>query len=76
MRLLKSNLYTISPFSKRQILDPSILKEFADDNIDINENDRKFSKRVENAVGKGESARYEHFLFFPQCFQKTYSADA
>ena len=21
-------------------------------------------------MGKGEIARYEHFLFFPQCFQK------
>ena len=25
---------------------------------------------VENIVGKGEIARYEQFLFFPQCFQK------
>ena len=24
----------------------------------------------ENFVGKGEIARYEQFLFFPQCFQK------
>ena len=29
-----------------------------------------FSKRVENTVGKGEIARYEQFLLFPQCFQK------
>ena len=28
------------------------------------------SKRVENAVEKGEIARYEQFLLFPQCFQK------
>ena len=32
--------------------------------------DRKFSKQVENTVGKGETARYEQFLLFPQCFQK------
>ena len=25
---------------------------------------------VENTVGKGEIARYEQFLPFPQCFQK------
>ena len=25
--------------------------------------------RVENTVGKGENAGYQHFLFFPQCFQ-------
>ena len=27
-------------------------------------------KRVENTVGKGEIARYEQCLLFPQCFQK------
>ena len=31
----------------------------------------KLSKRVENTVGKGEIARYEQFLLFPQYFQKT-----
>ena len=30
---------------------------------------------VENTVGKGEIARYEQFLIFPHCFQKTCSAD-
>ena len=25
--------------------------------------------RVENIVGKGENAGYQHFLLFPQCFQ-------
>ena len=30
----------------------------------------KLSKWVENTVGKGEIARYEQFLLFPQCFQK------
>ena len=29
-----------------------------------------YPKRVENIVGKGEIARYEQFLLFPQCFQK------
>ena len=26
--------------------------------------------RVENIVGKGENAGYQHFLLFPQCFLK------
>ena len=26
--------------------------------------------QVENMVGKGENADYQHFLLFPQCFQK------
>ena len=29
-----------------------------------------YPKRVENTVGKGEIARYEQFLLFPQSFQK------
>ena len=63
------------PFSKRQILDSSRPKEFADDNFNSDENGRKFSKRVENTVGKGEIARYEQFLLFPQCFQKNFTGD-
>ena len=38
------------PFPKRQILDSSKLKDFADDNFNLDENGRKFSKRVENTV--------------------------
>ena len=30
----------------------------------------QLSASVENIVGKGEIARYEQFLLFPQCFQK------
>ena len=58
-------------FPKRQILNSSKLKAFADDNFEFDDNDRKSSKRVENTVGKGEIARYEHFLLFQQCFQET-----
>ena len=50
-------------------------KEFTDDNFKFDESGRMFSKRVENTVGKGEIARYEQFLLFPQCFQKICTAD-
>ena len=53
-----------------KILDSSKLKDIADDNFKFDENSRKLSKRVENTVGKGEIARYEQFLLFPQCFHK------
>ena len=59
-----------NPITRQQILDPAKLKEFADDNFKFDENGRKLSKWVENTVGKGEIARYEQFLLFPQCFQK------
>ena len=63
------------PFPKRQIFNSSKLKEFADHNFKFDKNGRKFSERVENTVGKEEIARYEQFLLFPQCFQKTCTAD-
>ena len=70
------NVLTLSQITNfRQFLDPSKVKEFADDNFQIDRNDRKFSKWVENTVGKGEIACYEQFLLFPQCFQKTCTAD-
>ena len=62
------------PFSKQQILDSSKPRQFADDNFAFHKNGGKFSKRVENTVGKGEIARCEQFLF-PQCFLKTCTAD-
>ena len=70
--------YTIcktSPFPKHQILDSSKLKEFAEDNFKFGKNGRKFSKQIENTVGKGEIACYKQFLHFPQCFQKAFTAD-
>ena len=54
------------PFPKRQILDSSKLKEFADDNFKFDENGRKCSKWVENTVGKGEIICYKQFLHLPQ----------
>ena len=45
------------------------------DNLKFDENDIEFSKSLENTVGKEEIARYEQFLLFPQCFQKTCTAD-
>ena len=40
------------PFSKLPIVDSSKSKEFADDNFKFYENCRKFSKPLENTVGK------------------------
>ena len=57
------------------MLDSSKLKDFADNNFKFDKNGRKFFKWEENTVGKGEIARYEQFLLFPQCFQKTCTAN-
>ena len=52
------------------------IEMFADNNFEFDENDGKFSKRIENTVGKGEIARHEQFVLFLQCFQKTCNADS
>ena len=60
-------------FPHWQILDPSDpskLKECADNNYEFDEDCGKFSERLENAVGKGEIARNEQILLFPQGFQR------
>ena len=53
-----------------KILDLPKLKAFADDKINVTQNLKFALGRVENIVGKGENAGYQHFLLFPQCFQK------
>ena len=55
-----------------KILDQSKLKAFADDKIKVIEKLKFVLGRIENIVGKGGSAGYQHFLLFPQCFQEVY----
>ena len=52
------------------ILDWSKLKVFADDRISVNDKLKFALGRVEINMGKGENAGNQHFLLFPQCFQK------
>ena len=47
-----------TPFPN-DILDSSKLQELANENLKFDENGREFSKRVENALEKGEIALYE-----------------
>ena len=46
------------------------MKAFADDKINMNQKLKFDMGRVENIVGKGENAGYQHFLLFPQYFRK------
>ena len=55
----------LNPLPDDKILNRSKLKQSADNNFKFDENSRKFSKPVENNVGKGEIAHYEQFLLFP-----------
>ena len=46
---------------------------FADDNSEFDENGRKFLRRVENTVGKGEIAQKRAVSPFPTVFSKDLS---
>ena len=56
-----------------KILDWYKLKSFADDKMNVSKKLKFVLGRVENVVEKGENAGYQHFLPFPQCFQKSSS---
>ena len=64
-------ILSLSPQKNQQILDSSIPKESAEDNFKYAES----SPSGKKTLGKGETARYEQFLLFPQCFPKTCTAD-
>ena len=49
------------------------LKAFADDKLNIAKMTISFFNRIENTVGKGENAGYQHFLLFPHCFPNSFS---
>ena len=59
----------INPFPNDKILDRTKLKAFVDNKLNMTKIRISSFDRVENTVGKGENAGYQHFLFFPQCFQ-------
>ena len=53
----------------------SKFKAFADNNLNVYQKLKFALGRVKNIVEKGENADYQHFLLFPQCFQKTCTVD-
>ena len=68
--LFGPNCYFVNSLPNDKISNQSKLKAFADDNLHVNKKWKFALERVENIVGKGENASYQHSLLFPQCFQK------
>ena len=50
------------------------MKALADDKIDVTQKLKFVLGQVENNLGKGENAGFQHFLLFPKCFQKPFSS--
>ena len=59
-----------NPLPNDNILDWSKLKAYAGDKITVAETLKFVLGKVENIVGNGENAGYQHFLLFLQYFQK------
>ena len=59
---------------KDKILGWSKVKAFADDKLKVAKIMISVFDCVENIVGIGENAGYQHFLLFPQHFQKASSS--
>ena len=53
-----------------KIQDRTKLKAFAEDKLNVAIMTISLFDKLENTVGKGENAGYQHFLLFPQCFSK------
>ena len=61
---------SINSFPHDKILGSSKLKAFTDNNINVTESLEFVLGKYDKIVGKGDNAGYQHFLLFPQCFQK------
>ena len=67
IHLRKQLIYYVNP--KRQILDSPKLEEFVNNKFRFDENGRKFSKWIENTVGKGELLVTSNFSFSHSVFK-------
>ena len=66
-------LRVVKTLPSDKILYWSKLKALADINLNKIQKLKFVLGRVEKIVGNGENAGYQHFLLFPQCFQKAFS---
>ena len=67
-----SEYHFFNSLANHKILDVTKLNELADNKLNVIQNFRFALARVENIVGKGANAGYQHFLLFPPCFQKSF----
>ena len=63
--------YIINLLADDKILGLPKLKAIADYKLDVTQNVKVIFHRIENSVGKGENANYQHFLF-PTMFSKAF----
>ena len=62
--------HLFNPLPNDKILKVTKLKALADNKLNVDKMTSSRFHRVENSVGKGENAGYQHFLLFPKCLHK------
>ena len=72
--VVESKFMQLNSLSNNKILVLSKFKAFADYSLNVAKWQEYVFDRVENIVGKGENAGYQHYLLFPQSFQKDSSS--
>ena len=65
-----TDIHEYFPFPKRQVIDSSKLKEFADNNLKLDENGRKLSKQIENTAGERRNCSLRAISPIPTVFSK------
>ena len=68
--VVKSQDPFVNPLPNGKFFDWFKLKAFANDKLNVTVKMKFVLGTVEHIVGKGGNAGYQHFLLFPQCFQK------
>ena len=63
-------IYHLNSLPNDKTLNQFKFKVVANDKIIVTQRLKFVLGRIENIVGKGENAGFQHFLLFPQCFQK------
>ena len=66
--------YRVNSLPHNKILDFFKLKAFPDDHIHMPQMMKFVFDTIENIVRQRENSGNQHFLLFPQCFQKASSA--
>ena len=72
VKAAKIALISLNSLPNNKILDWSKLEAFADTDLLVAQMMIYVFDRVENIVGKGENAGYQHFLLFLQCSLKLF----
>ena len=68
MLSIQTRLKFCYPLPQDEIMCVTKFKAFSDEKLNMVKMTTSLRDSIENNVGKGENAGYQHFLLFPHCF--------